>query len=164
MPGWRTPLCRATRRSRAAPGPPAGARGPWRKYLQVTGKIFAGLHLLCGVRRRSSAPWLSGEPRPRSVSSADQRRAETSRITSSSVVLRIVHYIHYTLYIIHYTLYIIHQCSVPPPVAHLLQPLQDLADQVLVAPEQREGVQDEVLLLCNDGNSETQPPVATLNT
>ena len=150
-PGWRTPLCRATRRSRAAPGPPAGARGPWRKYLQVTGKIFAALHLLCGVRRRSSAPWLSGEPRPRSVSSADQRRAETSRITSSSVVLCIVHYIHYT-------------CSTPPPVAHLLQPLQDLADQVLVAPEQREGVQDEVLLLCNDSNSETQPPVATLNT
>ena len=75
-----------------------------------------------------------------------------------------LHIIHYTLYIIHYTLYIKHQCSTPPPVAHLLQPLQDLADQVLVAPEQREGVQDEVLLLCNDGNSETQPPVSTLNT
>ena len=51
-----------------------------------------------------------------------------------------------------------------PPVAHLLQPLQDLADQVLVAPEQREGVQDEVLLLCNDGSSETQWQQSTLNT
>ena len=56
------------------------------------------------------------------------------------------HYtLHYTPYILHYALY---TCSMPPPVAHLLQPLQDLADQVLVAAQQREGVQDEVLLLC----------------
>ena len=46
----------------------------------------------------------------------------------------------------------------PPPVAHLLQPLQDLAHQVLVAAQQREGVQDEVLLLCNDITIHTKPP------
>ena len=50
-------------------------------------------------------------------------------------------YIHYMLIdsiaIQYYTSY---TCSMWPPVAHLLQPLQDLAHQVLVAPEQREGV------------------------